>query len=290
MMTVFGVDHSPWVQAAVLALVDHGHEVRLRPLPPFGYFLKRGFVMPICSHEDGSWTADSLAIMDGVGLPQGDRAAIEADLKELERLFLAYSLHRTGPGRRWAFLRAWSRMADVPMTVGSIAGRALLCAHFTLLIELARLRVLKPDQREPSPSRLIEGLAPWSARLEATPFLGGDAPGASDYALLGQIECMSSGPTDWAMDAVIAHEPLTQWLRRMHDRLSHHPTMYSRRVFEDAEGPQGAGPLAQAWFLLWTGLIVLLPPLSLPILGYALSRRKRAPNRSGARLRSARSE
>ena len=83
MNVVFGVDHSPWVQAAVLALVDHGHEVRLRPLPPFGYFLKRGFVMPVCSHEDGSWTADSLAIMDGLGLPQGDRAAIEADLKEL---------------------------------------------------------------------------------------------------------------------------------------------------------------------------------------------------------------
>ena len=253
MITIFGVDHSPWTQAAVLAHADQGVSVRIRPYPPLGYLLKSGLVMPACWHSDSTPTPDSLAIIQAL-LPPKDRAhrrRQETDFTELESLFLAYALDRTGPGRRLAFVRGWAGIRDVPLGPVSIAWRALICWYFFLLIELARWTMRKRLVKRSREERIRDRLAPWVARLEKSPFLGGDKPDASDFGLLGHMECVSSGLTDWAMRAAAEHPALLAWLQRMHARLKAHPALYSRRMMDVQSGPMGSGRVGQIWFFLW---------------------------------------
>ena len=286
MSRLFGVDHSPWTQAAVLAHADHGITVRLQPYPSFSYFLQSGLVMPVCWHGDGRQTADSLAIIQTLSVSNDaeSQPALEADFTELERLFLAYALDRSGPGRRLAFIRGWAGMTDSPLTPISIALRALLCWHFLVLISAGR-RIMNKHRGEPSRiDQLNRRLAPWIARLEDTPFLGGEEPSASDFGLLGHLECMCSGLTDWAMRVAGEHPKLVAWLQRMHARLTHHPTLYSRRLIDPSAGPTGPGKAARVWFFLWMILWVAAFPLTVSILVYASVQRRGAAHRTGGRL------
>ena len=286
MTTVFGVDHSPWTQAVVLAHADRGIPVCLRPYPSPRYFFTSGLVMPVCWDADGQQMADSLFIIQAL-LSDTDvepPASLEADFTALEALFLSYALDRIGPGRRLRFIRGWAGMTDQPMTPISIALRALLCWHFFVLLSAGRAALNTSRQSRSPEAHLDHRLTAWNARLEETPFLGGDAPSASDYGLLGHMECMSSGLTDWAIPVVSEHPALLAWLERMHARLTHYDTLYSRRFLDAGAGPAGAGLFARAWFALWAVLWLVALPLTLTILGYALLRRARAANRTGGRL------
>jgi len=289
MTVLFGVDHSPWTQAAVLAHAAHGVSVRLRPYPSLGYYLESGVVLPVC-WRNGTQTADSLAIIETL-LPVADaqqRAHLEADFTDLESLFLAYALDRTGPGRRLRFIQGWATINDVPTTPVSIAFRAVLCWYFFVLIEVGRWMLRKRRNGHDCTERLTRQLLPWVTRLEEEPFLGGDEPNASDFGLLGHLECMSSGLTDWAMNAAAQHPALVAWLQRMHARIEHHPTVYSRRIFDPAAGPQPPSERTQQWFYACMALWVVVWPLTFPLLTYASSRRHGAPNRTGGRLEAQR--
>ena len=126
----------------------------------------------------------------------------------------------------------------------------------------------------------------WDERLESDPYLGGSQPGPLDFELLGQMDCMASGLTDWTIPILSRHANLMRWLHRMHARLEGFPTVHSRRVFSPSGGPERATRGEVAWFYLcllaW--LTVLLLPVTLPVLGFAFARRNWNPNRSGARL------
>ena len=286
MTTVFGVDHSPWTQAVVLAHADRGIPVCLRPYPTLSYFLRFGLVMPVCWDANGQEMEDSLFIIQTLmsSTDADTQATLESDFTALEILFLAYALDRIAPGQRLAFIGGWGRMTDVPLTPTSIALRALLCWYFFVLVSAGRAALIKRRSSRSSEARLTHRLAPWVARLEGTPFLGGDTPSASDYGLLGHLECMSSGLTDWTMPVVAEQPVLMAWLERMHTRLTDHDTLYSRRIRDPDAGPAGAGPVARGWFALWMVLWIVALPLTLTILGYALLRRARAANRTGGRL------
>ena len=285
MTVVFGVDHSPWTQAAVLAHASHGIAVRLRPYPSLSYYLDSGLVMPV-RWQNGTQTADSLSIIETL-LPVADaqqRAQLEADFTDLESLFLAYALDRTGPGRRLHFIHGWATMIDVPTTPVSVAFRAVLCWYFFILIELSRWMLRKRRNGHDCPERLSRELLPWITRLEEAPFLGGDEPNASDFGLLGQLECMSTGLTDWAMTAAAQHPALVTWLKRMHARIEHHPTVHSRRLIDPGAVPPQPDERTQYWFYACMVLWVVAWPLTFPMLAYASSRRQDAPNRTGGRL------
>lgn len=287
---VFGADHSPWTQAVVLAAAACGHRVQLKPCPTPRYFFAFGFVMPACTWSDGSTTADSLRIIRQLSTasnpPFPDAPNADTDFAKLEKLFFAYSIHRTGPGRRWGFFRGWSLIRDHPTSFLSITARALLFWYFFALIEAGRRILLRGRSDQPREDRLSKMLSEWDTRLIDSPFLDGAHPGPTDFGLLGNMECMSSGLTDWAMHAVIDHPALTNWLKSMHDRLEGHPTLYSRRIHDADRSPQPASRWAQLYFgvsaVAWLGLF----PISLPVLFWAFSRRKRAPHRSGGRLQT----
>ena len=286
MTTIFGVDHSPWTQAVMLAHADRGIAAQLQPYPSPNYFFKSGLVMPVCWDANGQETVDSLFIIQALmsDTEVDTQASLEADFTELEALFLTYALDRIGPGRRRTFIRGWAGMTDKPMTPISIALRALLCWHFFVLLSAGRAALNTSRQSRSPEAHLNHRLTAWNDRLEETPFLGGDAPSASDYGLLGHMECMSSGLTDWAIPVVAEHPEILAWLQRMHARLTHHDTLYSRRILDAEAGPAGAGLIARAWFALWVVLWLAVFPLSLAIIGFALIQRIGAANRTGGRL------
>lgn len=286
MVTVFGVDHSPWTQAVVLAHANNGVAVRLRPYPSWKYFLQCGVVMPAQWQSDGTLTTDSLSILQKL-LPAHtpeDHLRQEADFKALETLFLAYALERSGPGRRWAFWRGWAGMTDRPRSLFGSACRALLCWYFFLLISVGRVVLGRRLALRSPEDRLNYRLSRWITRLEESPYLGGGEPDASDFGLLGHIECMSSGLTDWALDVVEKHPVLLDWLRRMHSRLDTHSVVYSRRLLSKEGRPKAPSFGARAWFYLWMVLWAVAIPISVPILAYAFLRRRKVPHRSGGRL------
>ena len=117
--------------------------------------------------------------------------------------------------------------------------------------------------------------------------MGGSQPGPLDFELLGQMDCMASGLTDWTIPILSRHSNLMRWLRLMHSRLEGHPTVHSRRVLSPSAdaGPERASHAEAAWFYLCLiAWLTVLLPVTLPVLGFAFARRNWNPNRSGARL------
>ena len=116
MTTVFGVDHSPWTQAVMLAHADHGIAAQLQPFPSPSYFFKSGLVMPVCWDANGHETADSLLIIQSLmsDTEADTQDSLEADFTELEALFLTYALDRIGSGRRIKFIKDLSYSGQIP--------------------------------------------------------------------------------------------------------------------------------------------------------------------------------
>ena len=134
-------------------------------------------------------------------------------------------------------------------------------------------------------------LAEWEVRLQDRSFLGGQKPGATDFGLLGQMECMASGPTDWTMAIVAEFPQLKTWLARMHERVASHDVVYSRRILDAGLSTEQATDFESRWFclcfILWP---LLLWKLVVPFLVVSWLLRFRNPNRSAARLMRNRGE
>ena len=258
---LFGTDHSPWTQAVVLSAVAHGIKVRLQPYPPSVWsFWQRGLVMPACGWSNGESTSDSLAIMVRL-LGTGKRAPdvdLQQDQAALEKLFFCYVLDRAGPGRWWAFVQLWSRKMDSPHTVLSVTIRALLAWYFVMMLGLGRLQMRLAGVSTRAPERLKRRLGAWESRLKDAPFLGGEHPNPTDFGLLGQLECMASGPTDWTLEIVAEHPLLMTWLERMHVLVEEHGTVHSRRFFDSTFVPVRATDFESSWFSLCFVLWLLL--------------------------------
>lgn len=285
---VFGTDHSPWTQAVLLGLAAHGRSFRLQPHPPsLGAFFKMGFVMPSADFGDGQLIGDSFCILSRViEGPGRSREVSIADQGAMERLFLAYALDRVGPGRWARFVQGWARKRDVPQRPTSIALRALLCWYFFILIALARIALRRRGLQAGDGPWIRKQLDRWNARLGTQPFLHGQQPGVSDYGLLGQMECMASGLTDWTLPLVNARPHLVAWLSRMHARVEGHSVVHSRRVFDVNDGPERASRREVGWFYLWFWGWLILTPITALVLAYAFVARGWNPNRSGERIRA----
>ena len=64
---VYGGNHSPWVQAVLLALHDKQIDHELRPLPPLATFRKWGVFMPVVSVNGAPWEKESSDILVKLG-------------------------------------------------------------------------------------------------------------------------------------------------------------------------------------------------------------------------------
>ncbi len=289
-VTLFGTDHSPWTQAVVLSLVARGIRPRLQPYPTsLGGFFRHGLVMPVCGFPDGTSASDSVSILkrlDGQ-VHEEKYCDFRHDQRELEKLFFSYVMDRAGTGRWVSFVSAWSRKIDAPNTALSVAIRALLCWYFVVLIWLGRFQFVRSGVSPKNPERLRSLLQNWVNKLGDRSFFKGSEPGPTDFGLLGQLECMASGPTDWTLPIVNEQSVLMAWLGRMHAVVEGYPVVHSRRFIEPSLCLPRATDVESAWFVLWFGVWpTLLWKITVPFLLVAFLMRTKNPNRSGARLGS----
>ena len=189
-ITIYGVDHSPWVQAVIMSLELRKRAYRLVSCPPgWKTYRQYGFVMPICQWTDGTVTADSFTIVRELEkrypLVGSSKPLCDEDQTRLERLFLSYALGRTKASKIHRFVLAWATMPSGRGASFASCFRALMCLYFlTLMIagrRTARLRGYDPDAY----TGLTQALSHWSTRLKKQAFLDGDTPSDIDARYLG---------------------------------------------------------------------------------------------------------
>ena len=258
-VTVFGTDHSPWVQAVLLALSDRGVPYRLRPFPAsLRAYLGGGLVMPTCQWPDGTITQDSFAIIAESARRYGGPSPSSTDPEDqtrLEQLFVRYVLARAAPGRRLSFVHAWACKRDAPSRADWTVLRALLSVYFLLLILVGGRRLQRAGRPRFDVDRFRRSCQRWEQRLGPAPFLGGSEPGAVDFGLCGQVQCMASGLTDETLPILSEHPGLLSWLERMHARQPPGARLHARRVFDRAAGVAPAPPAQVALFYAAQALI-----------------------------------
>jgi glutathione S-transferase len=243
-------------------------------------------VIPACRWNEGRVSADSFRILAQILGADGLNDDDVADQGAMERLFLAYAMERVGPGRWLAFVRGWARKQEAPQTWVSIGMRALLCWYFLILISIGRLFLRVRGVTTGDGPRFRTLLNRWEERLHGAAFLNGEQPGVSDYGLLGQLECMASGLTDWTVPIVREHPNLMAWMVRMHARLEDHPVVHSRRFIDPSAGPNRATSGEVRWYYVCFLGWAVLSPMTAAILAYALVIRGWNPDRSGGRLQT----
>ncbi len=284
-VTVYGVDHSPWVQGVCLALFRLGVPYRLVSQPfGIGAYLRWGMVMPVVRWSHGDCTSDSFAIYDELSsryAGTSDSGLSAHDQAELERFFVGYVLARAGPGKTGSFLLAWAQMRSDQGGGFNSVFRALLFLYFYLLILAGRRRAVArggaPDAVDP----WAAGLDQWAHRLDSKPFFGGDQPGFLDDAMFGHIQCLASGLTPEAFARFRAHTTLNAWMDRMNQRCLDYRHLHSL----DGRQPEAASLGDQ--LLFYGSLVAAIVAAPVTLIGFidALRRRSHNPNRSGERIR-----
>ena len=281
---VYGVDHSPWVQAVLLAFHHRGIPVHLVSSPSsIASYLRKGLVMPVCRWPDGEETADSFAIMEALNRrhPPEDGEAVSSagQQKELERLFLSYALGRAGGLKSLAFLRSWAEMPSGEDASRASGFRALMSIYFLLLITAGRT-VAKSKNYDPDNPRYFQKLlGAWSQQV-GSGYLGGTRPGPVDFALYGHVQCMLSGLTDDVIPILRQDEMMMAWIARMQSELTGYPWDFTARLATPTRFPPRSSLPDQAVFYGTLGAAALAFPVTAFFLTDAFLRRHLNPARS----------
>jgi glutathione S-transferase len=261
-VTVYGNDHSPWVQAVLLGLHEAGIPWTLVAAPPPGLLFDSGVLMPAVRFDDGPWRYDSGRVLAALGYGAVD----EAPARALSNLFFRAALTRVE--ERWAFWHRFSFSRDGDPDRWRRAwhnvGRALPVFYFFVLISLGRLR---------APASDAEAFAAAFAKLqrelpENAPFFGGSAPDTLDFQLFGLVQMLETMPR-LPLDVLCHHptlDPLRPWVGAMQARFADYDRLYTAQHFEPRSP---ARPVASAFerTLFWCGAAGcwLAAPVTVPL-------------------------
>ena len=249
---VYGGNHSPWVQAVLLALHDKGIEHNLRQVPPLETLQKWGVLMPAISVNNGPWQIESSKILVELGYKQ----ISDVDLQAVKGTWQGV-LHRIDSP--WQFFAAFARAGDSSPAAFKRTRRNFLRSFIPMymftLINVAKLKMKPKD-----PKNFGDQYLSWErAVASGDPFLDGEAPGARDLLLFGVVQCHSSIPVppliSLANDQRLSG--LRDWVGRMHEWFRDYPHLYSGEYFE----PRLPQPVAQTSLqqgIFYIGLMTLL--------------------------------
>jgi glutathione S-transferase len=261
-VTVYGNDHSPWVQAVLLGLHDRGIAHTLVTVPPLRVFLDSGVLMPAAQIDDGAWRLDSAAILAALGYSE----VAEEDARSLRRLFASSALRRTDDA--WAF---WSRFSFA--RDGHPNGLRRHWNHFwrafSILYFFTLIRVGGPRMAPRDSESGRKALRTLQARLPgAHPFFGGDAPDTVDLQLFGLVQMFSSIPVPEL--AILQKDPelecLRRWVGEMQRRFSGYGHLYAAADYEPVlPTPPGARGTERIAFWLGALAMWLAFPITLPL-------------------------
>ena len=217
-----------------------------------------------------------------MGLSSWSQVEQDAAQAELEGLFMRYALGRCIQGKKWQFIKGWASMKEGHGSLLGTVSRALGSQYFWLLINLgifdARRRGFRIyDLQE------IEGLLRrWDGRLLERQWLTGEAPGFLDFALLGHLQCMTSGLTEELLPILRRQQSLMRWLRELLATFEPSGLMFAQRLLEPDHKVTLASPNEQRLFWISWALWISAWPVSAPLLAVGFARRGANPAHSGA--------
>ena len=271
-VTVYGNDHSPWVQAVLLGLHDAGTPCTLVTAPPLELLVDAGVLMPAVRFDDEPWRYDSGHILAALGYG----AVGEAPARALSDLFLRAAMTRGDD--RWAFWHRFSFSRDGDPDPWRRAwhhvARAFPVFYFFVLISLGRLR---------TPAADADSLAGTFAELqrelpENAPFFGGNAPDTLDFQLFGLVQMLETMPR-LPLDVLCHHptlDPLRHWVGAMQARFADYDRLYTAQRFEPSSPTRPvASPLERALFWCGAAGCWLAAPLTVPLVLFYAARVRR---------------
>ena len=279
-VTVYGNDHSPWVQAVLLGLHDRAIPFTLVTVPPLRVFLDDGVLMPAAKIDDGPWMHDSAAILAELGCAN----VLSEDARDLMLLFRSSASHRTDSS--WRFWSNFSRARDGHPNAlrrhWNHFWRAFSIFYFFSLIKVmgSLFRPQEADAGRTAMYALQDRLA------ERGTFFAGAAPDTVDYQLFGLVQMCSSIPVPER--AALQDDPkldrLRSWVADMHTRFAGYDHLYSAQDYAPkrpaARVSTGSEQLA---FWLGAATMWLAFPITIPVvLFYVIRTRKKMQRRQAA--------
>ena len=268
---LYGNNHSPWVQAIMMAL----HEKRLgysrTTVPPLEVFSKWGPMMPAISIDGEPWFLESADILYRLGYSQ----VADEDMLAIRQAWTGV-MHRTDYWPR--FWGEFSLASDPNPNFARRFANNFLRA-FTILYFFILIRLGVFSRGYGDPDNHADAYIHWEERLADSKcqFLGGDKPDSEDLLLFGIVQCHCSVPvpTVLALQADPRLPLVRDWIGRMQRRFSDYPSLFSGSYFSPhSAGPERASGLEQ--FAFWLGSIfwISLLPLTGAVIGYFIHRNR----------------
>jgi hypothetical protein len=259
-VTVYGADHSPWVQAVLLGLREKGIEYKEQFLPPLAVFRKWGVLMPAVSIDGKPWQIDSIKILENFDFdPISDQ--------ELRLVQNAWQSVLQRPRNPFRFFAGFARIQNPePHNFKRYAGYlgfSFICFYMFVLINFIKI-VIRPK----SPDDFADQFLYWEQAVADSngPFLDGASPGTRDILLFGIVQCHASIPVaalhtlrdDARLDG------LRQWIGNMQVRFKDYPHLYSGAYFEPVlSRPETANLVQRLIFYIGLSTMFALLPLTL---------------------------
>ena len=273
-VSVYGVLHSPWVQAVLLGLHDKRISHSIQPIPSLSSLVSSGLMMPAAQIDKGSWKLDSeeiLKLLGYEGIDKVDKVAIFRTWNGV--------LHRVD--NPIAFFHGFSlNKYDHP----SFLVRVLHCflRPFITYYFFTLISFLVFTGRRRDPDSFADQFLPWERRLSETgsPYFGGITPNAVDLQLFGIVQCHCSIPYAPLIESIQSDPALPQyrkWITHMQEHFADYKHLYSGQHFgTEAPAAKRSGLVERV--IYWFGalfMLLLLPITLLSICALAL-----LPNRN----------
>jgi hypothetical protein len=272
---VYGVDHSPWVQAVLLGLHEAEIPHTVTAAPPLDVFLRSGIMMPAAKIDGGSWTLESADILHNVGFD-----AISDEQMTLVRRAWQGVNHRvdstalfwgsfslTGDQNPSTLRRTWNNFV-----------RSFVTLYFFCLISTVNLRYRPRD-----PDNFGDQFLAFEKMLKASaePYLCGQKPDSLDFLLFGIIQCHCSiyVPPIAALQTDPRLETLRCWISTMQARFKDYDRLYSGMYFAPHTAPPTPASGGQRMaFWLGAAFMTAAFPVTLPLAAYLAIRSRKGAN------------
>ncbi len=268
-VSLYGFDHSPWVQAVLVALHEAKIPYDLTTLPPPKLFLSSGIMMPAAKINGGKWRLDSEKIIHELGY----KAITDENLRLVYDAWVGV-LHR--PDSIPQFFRAFSRSSDEHpnffIRFFRNFFRSFAAIYFCGLIRIGRIRVgYKPPQNFGDQFLEINRILADSDGQ----FLDGETPGSFDFLFFGILQCHSSIPVPplASLQSDERLQNIRDWLSRMDDRLSGYGHSYTAKYFDTGSSSRRTAKLIEQG-AFWMGLLFYATVLPITALAITFAYRK----------------
>jgi hypothetical protein len=271
-MEVYGLDHSPWVQAVLLGLYDKNNSYALTTAPTLTLFNRQGIMMPAARMKGEKWQYESADILGTLGYGE----VSSQDMKQVGNAWQGV-MHRADNPFRFFNNFSYSRDTN-PSVIVRLKNhflRSFAVLYFFLLITFGKRTRMQTD-----PSSFGDQFLFWEDRLEQSSgaYINGDEPGSLDFLLFGVIQCHCSIEVPPLSSLLIDTrlKRIRVWIATMHERFSDYEHLYSSQYFE----PKGTGPKATTFvermsFWLGTSVMLLFFPITVPAIIFLAVRVRR---------------